>query len=218
MMKPREKALSCGLFSLTDEELLALVLETGGKKSDVLSLSKQTMDKYHGLSSILFEYEGLVHGNGIGQVKRLRLMTSLEFIRRFSLMTIGKINSCQDCFLQTRTFFYKRKKEALLIFLLSRDGKVKHIVRKDSGFYDKIQFPYEIFDHLPVLAGDGMLFVHNHPSGNPQFSEADMSCYHRLCQILIEKKARMVGFMVLGSENYSYMSGFFAKKAEISGK
>lgn len=217
MMRPREKALSCGLSSLTDEELLALVLETGSKKTPVETLSEEVVKKYHGLSSVLFEMEGIVHENGIGLVKRLRLMTSLEVIRRFSLMTISEISSPRECFLLTRTFFFKRKKEALLIFLLTDRDRVKQIIRLDSGYYDKVRFPFEVVNQLSVSSGDGLLFVHNHPSGDASFSAADLSCYHTLCHILMEKGIRLVSFMVVGNDGYAFMPGFSEENEEFSG-
>lgn len=97
MMKPREKALTEGLYSLSEEELLALIIETGSRKEDVMTLSRRLLIEGGSFCELLFANEARIHSYGIGKVKRLRLQTCLEVLRRYSLSIIFEINSLREC-------------------------------------------------------------------------------------------------------------------------
>lgn len=206
MMRPREKAFCYGLPCLSEEELLALLLETGSPSCPVEELSKKLLLKYGSLSSVLFEKEGLVKEKGVGKVKKLRISCALEMIRRYSLSAIKEIRDSSEAYLLTKTFFYHRKKEALLIFHLDGKGKVKEILRKDSLFYDRVSLD-ESYKNLPgVMEGDTLLFVHNHPSQCLSPSSSDLICLDRIREELASGKLKLMDFIIVSDSGFASLS------------
>ena len=78
-MLPREKTLKYGISYLTNNELLALVLKTGPKGSNVLQLAEELIEKANGFSNLFtLTYEELITIPGIGQAKSLEILAILE--------------------------------------------------------------------------------------------------------------------------------------------
>ena len=86
-MLPREKTLKYGINYLTNEELLALVIKTGPKGSNVFKLVEEIIEKANGFKNLLtLTYEELTSIKGIGKAKSLELLAILEIARRLSSM------------------------------------------------------------------------------------------------------------------------------------
>lgn len=208
-MKPREKALTEGLYSLSEEELLSLILETGSKKEDVRSLSRRLIEENGSFPELLFSNEARVHSYGIGTVKRLRLQTCLEVLRRYSLSIIQKISSLKDCYLQSRAFFYHRKTEALLIFVLDED-RVVSIKRLDSFHSDRICLSNFRFLLPENRESYRFLFVHNHPSQVLMPSRQDILSFHKTEEFLRQEGCFLVDFMIVNDTDFISLRNYLA--------
>lgn len=201
-MKPREKAKEYGLFTLDDSEILALILETGNKNLDVLTLSDKLIKKYGNLENILLKEEGRVSFQGVGEIKQLRLKTCLEIYRRYSLFSISKINNSYECFLLTKSYFYKRKQESLLIFILNLNNEVVEVFRYDSIFKDHIVIENVFIKKLKKYKNHKIIFVHNHPSNVLKPSIADINTYKNVENICKNLKIELFDFLIVSPTDW----------------
>lgn len=86
--QPREKALLNGIESLTDEELLALLLRTGNKEQSVLDLSSTILREIQGMSGFhSITFAKLLSFKGINKAKAIGIMAALEFSKRINMHT-----------------------------------------------------------------------------------------------------------------------------------
>ena len=77
--RPREKALKLGINNLSDIELFALIIQSGGKNNSVLNIAYNLIDKSNGLGGFLeYDYEGLLAIKGINKVTAIKLLAIKE--------------------------------------------------------------------------------------------------------------------------------------------
>lgn len=178
-MGPREKLLEYGKESLSDYELLAILLRTGTKDCDVIELSKKIIENFGSLSKMFSaEIEELKDINGIGEAKALTILAALEIAYRAYKEIIKqdknqKMNNplsiykfCSDMILMkseiVRAVFLNTKLEYLGFKNVSKgtlDGSLVH--------------PREVFREAILKNASSIILVHNHPSGNPDPSDED---------------------------------------------
>lgn len=205
MKDVRKKAVLDGYFSLDEIQLLSLILETGLKDENVEEISKKLLQKYGSLENIIIEKEGKVEMKGIGFVKRNRFLLFLEIFRRFSLLSIDYIQDDKECFLLTKSFFYKRKRECLLIFVLDDTKKVVKIFRIDSKGSNRISLDLEQLNQVLKYEHYGLIFVHNHPSGCILPSVEDYNSFERISKICSLHSIKIIDFMIVSDKNWYSM-------------
>lgn len=205
MIDIRKKAVLDGFFSLDEKELLALILETGSSEENVEAVSKKLLDKYGSLENIIIEKEGKVEMKGVGFVKRIRLLSSLEIFRRFSLLSIDSIHDDKECFLLTKSFFYKRKRECLLIFVLDENKNVIKIFRCDSKGSNRITIDIDQLNQVLKYRYSGLILVHNHPSGCTLPSEDDIASFKKISKICSLYSIKIIDFMIVSDKKWYSM-------------
>ena len=78
-LKPREKMKLYGIQSLSDAEVLSIILQSGNKKESVIVLAQKLIEKYNGLNGVMStEFEELIKNEGIGEVKALKIKAGYE--------------------------------------------------------------------------------------------------------------------------------------------
>lgn len=172
--KPREKALRLGLSSLSDAELVALLLCTGDKSENVLDLSDRLLFEKGGLKGI-FTATAPIETYGVKKAKSMRLAAVNEILRRlpFSEEEI-LVDSSSKAREISENFFRGRKDEVLLVLYL---GKKKELLRRQaftSGKSEEVFFPSEEILHEALITRTRFLILlHNHPSGQVTPSKMD---------------------------------------------
>lgn len=183
--KPRERALKVGLGSLSDIELLALILRTGNKEVSVLELSYSILNKYPIKTLGELRLEELLEINGIGYSKAFCLLACFELNKRYvhRVNIRQKITKPSDCFdllmLQT---YNTSQEEFYTIYLNARKELIK-IIKLYVGTVDcSLIHPREVFKHAVNLSASFIIVAHNHPTGNLKPSTQDIDVTTKLIE------------------------------------
>jgi len=191
-LRPREKLLKQGPEALSDEELLAVLLGSGTRGFDVLSLSKELVkmgwDELERRS-----VEELLKLKGMGLVKALKVKALLELSRRIRKRSRGLfIRNPQEAVEFLRDKFSPRK-ESLVSLYLDLSNRLLEAELIAVGSVNRLfAQPKEVLYKAVKLSANGIIIAHNHPQGFPEPSEEDLRFTERL-----KKACEILGFELL---------------------
>lgn len=178
---PREKIQKYGPKALSNEELLALILGSGTQNCGVFELSHNLSD-YLSKASELPTFESLVKIRGLGVVKATQVLACLELSARYILG--GKVNPVkrpEDLAKRLAYLKFERQEHFVLVSLDSANNVIK-VHELTLGLVNQTPVhPREAFAHAIEDRAVSVIFVHNHPSGNPQPSPEDYGITRVLC-------------------------------------
>ena len=202
--KPREKAIREGISTLSDSELVALLLDTGSKKENVVQLSSRMLFEKGGLKGI-FTSDVPLETYGVKKAKSHRLLAVKEIIKRLPLTSYKKIMKTEDAFLATKGIFLGKKTEVAVVIYLDRNKNVLFLQTYDFDMPGKAIVPIDkIIKDFVRLSASFVLLVHNHPSGKLLASDADI-----YVSVKLSKHISYVGGVLLDSiivNDYAYLS------------
>lgn len=170
-LKPRERLKNFGVESLTDEELLAILLRTGTKDVSVKDLALNVLKEINKLEDISnLTLNKLVNIKGMGEAKAMSILASLELGKRVYLYTEQKeiiIKSGKDVYNYFQYLNKTEKQENLIVMLLDNKNKVIDTKTIFKGSLNiSIAHPREIFKYAVINNASRIILVHNHPSGD----------------------------------------------------
>ncbi|GAB5465479.1 MAG: DNA repair protein RadC [Candidatus Kapaibacteriales bacterium] len=178
--KPREKLKFKGPSSLSDSELIAILLRVGTSQRSAIDVSRDLLDKYENKLGELTtrSLSELSSIKGIGEAKAIGLMAAFEIARRVKpsvFMSKLRISSPEDVADIYIPRLKDEKVESFRILILNSAHIVKreHIVSTGT-LNSSLVHPREVFREAIVESAASIMLMHNHPSGNPNPSEADI--------------------------------------------
>ncbi|MBN1383424.1 MAG: DNA repair protein RadC [Elusimicrobia bacterium] len=177
---PREKLAKTGISSLKDEELLALLLSTGYKGKNVLHLAKDVLKKYPVNDLVRLPLSKLKQIKGIGTVKASVLAAAVEISKRGLDRNIISIKKPTDILLYTIDIKDKKREHFVVFYLNARNEILKRTVVSIGTLNASLVHPREVFKPAVGRSVSSVIFVHNHPSGDPDPSEDDIKLTKRL--------------------------------------
>ncbi len=166
-MKPREKMRSIGVNSLSNEELLAILLRTGGGGKSVLALSREILEEFPRLSELVSaSLDELLSVKGIGMAKATSLKAALELGKRLYLEMLRKpkkIRSPEDVYSMCEDMWFHQRE---LLRVIAVDESLSYISHKDfPGISSAVSV--EIRDLMKFLLrvnASAFFLAHNHRS------------------------------------------------------
>jgi len=183
--RPREKLISKGPQNLKDEELLAILLGTGVEGKNVIEVAKQILNKYSKKRLLKLTYNDLSKIKGIGTAKACTILAAAELVKRALKIgeeTLPVIRSTKDVIAQVGYLRNKLREHLVATYLNARNEMLfrKHIF---IGTLDaNIAHPREIFSEALRQNAAAIILVHNHPSGDPEPSKADLEITKRILE------------------------------------
>ncbi len=194
--RPRERLLGSGPEALSDSELLALVLRHGRQGESAVSLAASLLAEYGNLDVLAGAHpEELATRSGVGVAKAAALAAAFQLGRRLGRDGVPLVlRSPHDVATVARRELAGLRRERVLVLICDAANRLRRTVIVSEGSIDRTLVPVrEILN--AVLRHDGRAFAiaHNHPSGNPEPSEAD----HRATTDLRDA-AKLVGLRFLG--------------------
>ena len=179
--RPREKLLLKGRSSLSDAELLAILLGTGTKALSAVDLAKQILQQadqnLHNLARL--SITDLTRIKGIGKAKAISIVSALELGRRRKETHPSakpRITCSADAVDVIKPDLLDLDHEEFWIIILNRANYVlKKIQISRGGISGTVADPKLIFKSALEQSGSSIILIHNHPSGNLQPSQADIS-------------------------------------------
>lgn len=177
--RPREKMIVKGTSSLSDAELIAILIGSGNREESAVGLSKRILASVNNNLNALarVSVEQLMQFKGIGEAKAVSIVTALELGRRRRLeeaLIQSKITSSKDVFEVMQPILGDLQHEEFWVLYLNNSNKIiyKSQVSK-GGITSTIVDSRLIFKKALELAVVGIILVHNHPSGTLKPSESD---------------------------------------------
>ncbi len=177
--RPREKLMLKGKASLSDAELIAILIGSGTRELSAVDLSKIILqsanNNLHELAKM--NIDELCRFKGIGEAKAISIVAALELGRRRKESDIRKktkISSSKDAHEAIRPYLMDLLHEQFWVILLNRANEIAKITQISiGGVAGTIADPKIIFKAAIDALASGIILVHNHPSGNLTPSQAD---------------------------------------------
>ena len=207
--KPREKLLNFGAEALSDAELLAILMGSGTKERNVLELAHEILRENGGLAGLRkISKEELSKTNGIGPAKTASILATIELGRRFSKAIRGnderpRLNCPDDIYQYVHYQMEHLDHEELLVLSLD----TKHYVIGEENVYkgtinsSNIRVA-EIFKKPLLLNAASFVLVHNHPSGDPTPSAADIVTTRNVIAAGKTLDLPMLDHLIIGAGTY----------------
>ncbi len=207
--RPRERLLKDGASSLTDAELLALIIRTGSAadRTSALDQARQLLAAFGSLRALAAASGSeLCRQNGIGPAKAAEIQALFELARRFARQEIRpgeRFRSSNDIFEHYHEKLRDRKKEVFFSLLLDSKNRLLREVQVSEGSLNaSIVHPREVFAPVIRESAAAVLFVHNHPSGDPTPSREDVDLTERLNAAGKLMGVRVLDHIIIGSGSY----------------
>lgn len=208
-MRPREKLLLYGPEALSDQELLAILLQTGTKNKSALDLAQDLLLSGGFVYLTQVSTEELRCIKGMGQAKTAQVKAALEIGRRLARQKMGPrptINSPAEAagLLMAEMSYLDR--EHFKVINLNTKNHVLGIDNISVGSLNaSLVHPREVFKAAIKRSAARLILVHNHPSGEPQPSSEDVALTKRLCEAGKLLGIDILDHVILGRNNYLSM-------------
>lgn len=177
--RPQERLYRLGVGSLADKELLAMLLRSGTRGQDVLTLAERMLQEAGSLAGLLrWKERDFQRLKGIGRVKAAQLITVTEVARRI-VMAQQEVDPLLDDPAKVldycRPFALGLAVEKCWALCLNRRNRLMRRVEITSGTAGStLVHPREFFREAIREGASAVICVHNHPSGDPAPSAADI--------------------------------------------
>ena len=204
--RPRERLKRKGREELTDKELIAIVLKTGTKDRNVEELALDVLNKYTINSLGDVSLEKLIEIRGIGEVKAIELLATIELGKRIFLNVNKDTIKMQDpksIWKYSRYLFYGKKQE--LFYCYYFDNKQQLIERKllfMGTINQATTHTREIFKEAYLVSASSIVCLHNHPSNDVTPSKEDVLFTDRLMRIGNIHGIKLVDHIIVGDTSF----------------
>lgn len=177
--RPRERLLFAGPSALNTAELLAIILNTGISGESVTSISQRLLAHHGGLVGLLrMDVNELAQVRGLGKAKAAKVKAALEIGRRVSMLAEEdrpRVGSPEDIVLMLGVELAAKEQEELHVVLLDTKHHILSTTHVYTGSVSSITVRMaDIFKAAVRHNASALALVHNHPSGDPAPSSADI--------------------------------------------
>jgi len=177
--RPRERLVDKGPDALKNEELIAILLRTGLKGINAVEMGQQLVNKYGSLQALArASVEDLQKVKGIGRDKAVTLVAAFTLARKMAAEQAREaplLDTPDAVANAIREEVRLRAVETFLVLLLNTRRRLITWEKISDGILDSILVhPREVFKHAIASNAAAIVLVHNHPSGDPTPSEADI--------------------------------------------
>lgn len=185
--QPREKLMKYGAGSLSDSELLAILLRTGTQKMNVIETSRALLDHFGGLHSLIKkEWNELSVIPGIANVKAITLEAAFELARRIQVAGLGEeiqMTSPDEVVAFFGPKLRHLSKEVFIVAFLNNKKVMTGFQQiSQGGSNATIVEPAEVMRQAILNQANSIILIHNHPSGNNNASTADVNLTKRIAE------------------------------------
>ena len=204
--RPREKALRYGLESLSDLELVALILQSGNKNRSVFEIASDVLKESEGLSKLMqMHVNTLMQIQGIREVKALQLLASVELSKRVikSKVYHASILKPEDVIEWFEFEYGVLQQECFIALYLDTKSKlIAHRVLFKGTLNESTVHPREVFKEAFLQNANSVLIAHNHPSGDCTPSQADFEVTYKMVHVAITMGVHLVDHIIVGQNQY----------------
>lgn len=195
--RPREKALRYGVKSLSNEELLALLIGSGSKEKSAIDISYELLSNYGGLTSLFnAPYQEFKKIKGMKEVKSIKLAATFELGLRYQMLTLESASTYYDSvsiYNLIKPKFINENREIFILLILNKNRKIIYEEILYKGIEKAVPFSSkDVLGTLLVHKGYYFYLIHNHPNGilEPSFPDIQLT---ENCM----KETRKMGFKMI---------------------
>lgn len=206
--RPQERLERHGPEALSDRELLALILRSGQRGVDIVSLTGTLLDQAGSLTKLMrWSREDFLRIHGIGPVKAAQLATVMELAKRMIRAwdedaADTPIDSPELVARRFRSRLASLDVEKFWVLCLDRKNRLLKEVELTSGTATaSLVSPREVFREAIRLNATALIVAHNHPSGDPSPSRADIQVTRQLREAGKSLQIDLLDHVVLGQRN-----------------
>ena len=207
--RPREKLLARGAEALSETELLAIVLRTGNASTgeSAVDQARLLLNRFQNLKGIDdASVQELSAIKGIGPAKTAELKACMEIARRLRQRKWeagDALRSSEDVFRHFSERLVKEKREIFYVVLLNnKNRKIREVKISEGSLTASLVHPREVYNPVIRESAAAVIFVHNHPSGDPAPSPEDLEITRRLKEVGEVMGIRVLDHVVVGHDRY----------------
>lgn len=204
--RPREKAIYYRIETLSNQELVAVILRTGNKEMSVLNLAQFLLDEIGGFQELKdIDYQRLIQIKGIKQAKAIELMACIELAKRMqSKQSIkNRIRQPKDAYayIKNKLMFEKQEKVVLLCLNNHLEIVQDKLLFIGSGDVSLLETK-EVFQYTLRSGCNRIILIHNHPSGNPKPSHEDQEITRKIEMMAKHLDIEFIDHIIIGDHCY----------------
>ncbi len=201
--RPREKLLALGSEGLSNAELLAIFLRIGSKGKTAVDLARDLLKQFGDLKTLFnLPLQEFCRVRGLGSAKYAQLQAVLEMSRRYLLEDIKSkpfLHSSQATKQYLLALLGQRKKEVFGCLFLDSKHCIIAFQELFQGSIDRADiYPREVVKAALQHNAAAVILAHNHPSGDPEPSQADIQVTKKLRSALHLVEIRVLDHIVVG--------------------
>ena len=206
--RPREKLEKYGPEKLSNSELLAILLRTGGKGINVVELSNKILKKFSGAGLSMANIKELKNTFGLGSAKACEIVACFELGRRLLQdKQSSLLLSPQDVWNELKDIRDNKKEHFVIFFLDSRNQEIKREIISVGSLNANLVHPREVFEPAVRHLAAQIIIAHNHPSGDTEPSEEDLIITKRLTEAGKILGIEIVDHIIAGKSGYFSFKG-----------
>lgn len=210
-MLPYERFMRFGPESLTDAELLAIIIRTGSSSCSPIEIARNVLalgyGKEKGLNCLyrasVDELKGI---NGIGEVKAVRLKCIAEIAMRMSMKSASySLNCCKPsdvalCYMEKLR--HEEREKVILLCLNNKLRLIEEILLSIGTVNSASLSPRDVYMHALKSGASGIILIHNHPGGDPSPSRADVAITNKIRESGIMLDIALRDHIIIGDKSY----------------
>lgn len=206
--RPREKLVLKGKSSLSNAEILAILIGSGNRDESAVELSQRILtDNNNNLNTLsALNLSDLTKYKGIGEAKGINIIAALELGRRrrsSEALEQKTISSSKDAFEFLYADLADQNFEEFWIILLKRNNQIISKKRiSEGGLSGTVADPKKIFKMALDLQASSIILCHNHPSGNLKPSEQDKQLTRKITQAGKTLEIAVLDHLIFGNDKY----------------
>ncbi|MEN8119396.1 MAG: DNA repair protein RadC [Bacteroidota bacterium] len=206
--RPREKLVAKGLQSLSDAELIAILIGSGNREETAVELSKRILKSAENNLNTLgkLNLNDLQKFNGIGEAKAISIVAALELGRRRKLSEIiekKKIRSSKDIFEFFHPILADLPHEEFWVVFLNQSNKIIDKYRVSQGGIASTVIDVRLIMKAAIeKLASSIIMCHNHPSGNLKPSKSDIDITKKLRNAGEIMEIKVLDHVIVTDENY----------------
>lgn len=206
--RPREKLLLKGKASLSDAELIAIIIGSGNKQLDAVGLSRQIL---HAVSNNLNELgkqsiERLIAFDGIGHAKAISIVAALELGKRRTLaasLDREAISSSKSVFELLQPLMADLNHEEFWVLYLNNANKILHKEQLSKGGITGTVVDIRLCLKMALQVGAvSIILAHNHPSGTLKPSRADIQLTKKMQKASESLDIKVLDHLIIAEKSY----------------
>lgn len=201
--RPREKLIKYGPEKLSNTELLAILLRTGTKESNVIELSNRILKQVTGEKITDIDYKNLQTIHGLGPTKACEIIACFELGKRLLKEKKAELFlSPKDVWESLKDIRDNKKEHFVVFYLDTRNQEIQREIISIGTLNASLVHPREVFEPAVRNLASHIIIAHNHPSGNLNPSDEDILVTSKLVQSGKILGIEVLDHIIVTKDNY----------------